>query len=134
MALAVFMREVKKTGTKIGKKLRRKKMFAKCNTWYPPIEVLETKKGYSIMMELPGSHRDDIKVWQEKGVLAITGEKKAPSEENVFGERAFGKFSRSFRLPEDADLEKIEANYSDGVIAVDIPKAEATKSKDIKIK
>jgi len=85
------------------------------------------------MMELPGSTRDDVKVWQENNILTITGEKKAPEGNRVWNERIYGKFERSFAIPANADREKIEANYADGVVTVMIPKTEAAKPKDIKV-
>lgn len=105
----------------------------------PPVEIQESKDGYRILMELPGSLRDDIKVWAEDGILTITGEKKAPisdSEEKtsrLVAERVFGKLSRSFQLPKDADTSKIEANFDNGVLTVEIPKSEKAKPKDIEI-
>jgi len=109
-------------------------MFIQFKTSAPAVEIKQNEKGYTIMVELPGSTRDEIKIWQEKGLLTITGEKKAQAGERVFSERVFGKFSRVFRLPEDADFEKIEANYCDGVISVEIPKLEKAKPKSIDIK
>ncbi|MCD6162387.1 MAG: Hsp20/alpha crystallin family protein [candidate division Zixibacteria bacterium] len=109
-------------------------MMTYCKTCLPPAEIKQTENGYIIIMELPGSFRDDIKIWQENGILTITGEKKAPSGDRIFSERVFGEFTRSFRLPEDVDLDKIEANYSDGVITVEIPKQESVKPRNIKIK
>jgi len=109
-------------------------MTAYCKTCLPPAEIKQTDNGFNIIMELPGSSHDDIKIWQEKGILTITGEKKAPSGERVFSERVFGKFTRSFRLSEDADLDRIEANYSDGVIIVEIPEKESAKPRNITIK
>ena len=109
-------------------------MFIRFKNYAPPAEIKQDDSSYTIMIELPGSTRDEIKVWQEKGLLTITGEKKAEAGEKVFSERLFGKFSRVFRLPEDADSEKIEANYRDGVISVEIPKLEKAKPKSIEIK
>lgn len=108
-------------------------MLSNCNACLPAVEIKQTEKDYVITMELPGSTRDDIKVWNEKNVLTITGEKKAPEGDRILGERSFGRFTRSFRLPEDADCDKIEAGYKDGVVTVQIAKLEDKKPKDIKI-
>lgn len=108
-------------------------MLVNCRTCLPATEVRENENSYRITMELPGSSRDDVKIWQEKNVLTITGKKKAPEGNKVWTERVFGKFERSFSLPEDADRDKIEANYADGVVTVTIPKLEAARPKDIKI-
>ena len=108
-------------------------MYANCDVCLPAVETRETENGYVITMELPGSTRDDIKIWNEKNILTITGEKKAPEGDRIFSERTFGRFTRSFRLPEDADRDKIEAGYKDGVVTVQIAKLEEKKPKDIKI-
>ncbi len=108
-------------------------MLTKCKTCLPAAEVRENENSYSVMIEFPGSSRDDVKVWQEKNILTITGEKKAPEGNRVWNERVYGKFERSFRLPQDADREKIEANYAEGVISITIPKLEVAKPKDIKV-
>jgi len=85
------------------------------------------------MVELPGSNRDDVKVWQDNDVLTVSGEKKAPSGNRVWNERVFGKFERSFSMPDDADKDRIEANYADGVVTVTIAKLEQAKPKNIKL-
>lgn len=108
-------------------------MLANCRTCLPATEVREHEDNYIITIEFPGSSRDDVKVWQEKNILTITGEKKAPEGNRVWTERVFGKFERSFRLPQDGDKDKIEANYADGVITVTIGKLEAAKPKDIRV-
>jgi len=108
-------------------------MLWNSGTWLLPVDVKETQEGYTIMLELPGSHRDDIKIWQENGLLTISGEKKAPSGDRIHGERVYGKFERCFRLPKDANVDKIEANYRDGVVTVEIEKLAEAKPKAIKI-
>jgi len=108
-------------------------MYADCKICLPAAEIRETENAYTVLVELPGSTRDDIKIWQEDNMLTISGEKKAQTGNRVLNERVFGKFQRSFRLPENVDREKIEANYADGVVTVEIPKLEKAKPKDIKI-
>ena len=108
-------------------------MLANCRTCQPAAEVRENESSYIINIELPGSSRDDVKVWQEKNILTVTGEKKAPEGNRVWNERVYGKLERAFRLPADADKEKIEANYAEGVITINIPKLEAAKPRDIEV-
>ena len=109
-------------------------MYYNCKTCLPPAEIKEEDKQYTIMVELPGSSRDNIKVWQENGFLTVTGEKKTPSGNRLLSERVYGKLSRAFRLPDDANADKIEANFSNGVVTVEIPKLEESKSKNIEVK
>jgi HSP20 family protein len=108
-------------------------MLATCQRCSVPLEIKESENAFSIHLELPGSSRDDIKVWHENGILTITGEKKAPEGERLVSERAFGKFERSFRLPNTVAVDKIEANYENGVVIVEIPKLEAAKPREIKL-
>ena len=115
-------------------------MYSKCNTCLLSVEIKEDDnrqtglRQYTVIVELPGSSRDDIKVWQEKGLLTVTGEKKAPSGNRLLSERVYGKLSRTFRLPDDANADKIEANYSNGIVTIEIPKLEEAKSKNIEVK
>lgn len=99
-----------------------------------PVEIKETEKDYQVIMEVPGSARDDIKIWQEDGILTITGEKKIPNTTRVWAERVGGQFTRTFQLPADIATGKIEASYQDGVLNVFIPKAEKAQPQTIAIK
>jgi HSP20 family protein len=99
-----------------------------------PVEIKETAKDYQIVMEIPGTARDDIKLWHEGGILTITGEKKLPETNRIWAERSGGQFTRTFQMPPDVLVEKIEANFQDGVLNVVIPKAEQVQPKSIEIK
>ncbi|PKQ10948.1 MAG: glutamyl-tRNA amidotransferase [Alphaproteobacteria bacterium HGW-Alphaproteobacteria-1] len=81
---------------------------------------------YHITMELPGVTEKDIDLSVHDGMVTIKGEKSATREEKgetwFFSERQYGSFSRSFRLPADADGDKIEGKLKDGVLSVTIPK------------
>lgn len=99
-----------------------------------PVEIKETEKDYQIAMEIPGSARDDIKIWNENGVLTITGEKKIPESNRLWAERTGGQFTRTFQLPADIEAGKIEASYQDGVLSVIVPKSEKAQPKTIAIK
>lgn len=92
----------------------------------PAAEASQTGNAYRIAVELPGVAEDDIHVSVEDGVLVIKGEKKSEREEKgdswYFSERQFGSFSRSFRLPADADAAAVKADIKDGVLTVTVPK------------
>lgn len=92
----------------------------------PAAEASQTADAYRIAVELPGVGEDDIHVTVEDGVLQIKGEKKTEREEKgdtwYFSERQFGSFSRSFRLPNDADAAGVKAEMKDGVLTVTVPK------------
>ena len=106
--------------------------------WAPAVDITEDDRGYLIKAELPEVKKEDVKVTVENGILSISGERKFVKEDKDKKyhriERAYGSFSRSFGLPEDADTEKVEAKFSDGVLHVLVAKSEAAKPKQIEVK
>lgn len=106
--------------------------------WAPLVDITEDDKEYLIKAELPEVKKDEVKVTVENGVLTITGERKFEKEEKGKKyhrvERAFGSFVRSFTLPDDADANKVNAEFKDGVLKVHVAKSEAAKPKQIEVK
>jgi len=106
----------------------------------PSLDVAETEKAYEISVELPGVAEKDLDVSVSEGVLSIKGEKRSESEEKDKNfhrvERSYGSFERRLTLPAEADAEKIDAGFANGVLTVTIPKAEGAKEtvKKISIK
>ena len=105
--------------------------------WTPRTNVKENEAGFVITAELPGMDKKAISIEVQDGALAIRGEKSFEKEKKEESyhiiERSQGKFERVFRLPEHVNLEKIEAEYNDGVLKISIPKTEAAKPKEVKI-
>ena len=91
-----------------------------------------------IRAELTGLEKDKVKVAVEDGVLTLSGERNLERKEEgkTFHrvERSQGTFSRSFTLPEDTDVEKVNANYKDGLLEVSVAKREAAKPKAIEVR
>ncbi|HSZ60151.1 MAG TPA: Hsp20/alpha crystallin family protein [Chthoniobacterales bacterium] len=105
--------------------------------WAPLVDITEDDKEYVIKTELPEIKKEDVKVAVENGLLTIVGERKFEKEENKKYhrvERAYGRFVRSFVLPDGADAEKVNAEFKDGVLKVHLPKSEKTKPKQIEVK
>lgn len=106
--------------------------------WAPLVDITEDDKEYLVKAELPELKREDIKLSVENGVLTITGERKMEKEEKGKKyhrvERAYGRFERSFTLPEDASADKVNAQFKDGVLNVHIAKTDHPKAKSIDIK
>ncbi|GGD45076.1 hypothetical protein GCM10012288_19270 [Malaciobacter pacificus] len=105
----------------------------------PVVNTREGENSYYIDVDLPGVNKEDIKVDYNKGVLTISGERKTKEEvkeEDYYKvETYFGKFSRSFNLPENADIENIEAKSDNGVLEVIVPKLKDEKNiKTITVK
>lgn len=100
---------------------------ARVADWFAPAsEASAREDAYSISIELPGVAEDDIHVSVRDGVVTVSGEKRTSREEKgetwYFSEREFGAFSRSFRLPPDADEDNVRADLKDGVLSLTIPK------------
>ena len=89
-------------------------------------------------MELPGVSADDIDVLLNDHVLTIKGKKKAQHEEKTksyyFSERSYGAFQRSFRLPGDADTDRIGADFTNGVLKLSLPKTGPAAKSEKKIR
>lgn len=106
--------------------------------WTPLADITEDDKEYLIKAELPEMKREDVKVTVENRVLTITGERKVEQEEKKKKyhrvERGYGTFMRSFTLPDDADFNKVNAEFKNGLLTVHVPKSEQAKPKQIEVK
>ena len=106
-------------------------------SWAPAADIYDNKNNLVIKADLPGMTQKDIDVSVEDDVLRIKGEKKQEreiKEENCHRvERQYGSFVRSFELPMPVQAEKIKASYRNGVLHVELPKAEEVKPKEIPI-
>ena len=106
--------------------------------WAPLVDIVEHDTEYLIKAELPGVKKDDVKVTVQDDVLTITGERTFEKEEKGRKyhrvERAYGRFARSFTLSEDADGNKVTAEFNHGVLNVHLPKSERAKPKSIEVK
>ena len=105
--------------------------------WAPAIEMFEKEDKFVIKAELPGMKEEDIDISIVGDTLTIKGERKAESEvkeEDYYCcERSYGSFLRSVMLPANVNAEKIGANFEDGVLEIDLPKAAEVKPKKITI-
>lgn len=101
------------------------------------VDAREDEDHYYIDVEVPGVSKDDIEVTLENGVLTIAGEKKASSGAREatwhVRERRFGRFSRSFTVPDDVDEEKVAASLANGVLTITLDKREESKPRRIAV-
>jgi len=106
-------------------------------SWYPAVDILESKEAYLLRAELPGMKKEDFNLEVKDGTLTLTGERKAvkPADgvEYRSVERVNGKFVRFFTLPETVRHDGIQATYKDGILEIHIPKAEEAKPRQIDI-
>jgi HSP20 family protein len=104
----------------------------------PSVDIAEDDERYVVTVELPGSRKEDITVEMKDQILTIRGEKRNEREEknehSRWIERSYGTFSRSFALPANAVADRIKADFREGVLTVEVEKAEETKAKTISIR
>jgi len=106
--------------------------------WMPLTDIKEDKDNYFVMLDLPGVSKNEVKVSYADGQLSISGERKQEkdSSDSRFHrvERVYGRYYRSFTLPQQVREDKIEAEFKDGQLTVIVPKAEEAKPKELEIK
>ena len=106
------------------------------DTFVPEFDLDEDPEGLKIQAEIPGVAPEDLNVAVHGHVLTVEGARESTRTEasNVHrNERAFGRFSRSIQLPDNYDLENIEARHENGILYLRVPKHEAAKPRSIKI-
>lgn len=98
---------------------------ATAQAWQPLADVSETEAGYTIVLDLPGVAKEDLKVSLKDQVLKVEGERKAAQAEANYHrqERFLGHFAREFRFSEALQQEAIKAQFAHGVLRLEIPKA-----------
>lgn len=112
----------------------------KSNSFSPRVDVNEDNENLYVIAEVPGVDKNDIKINLVGDVLTITGEKKSEvidEKKNYYRtERRYGSFTRSFTLPSEVVIDKISAEYKEGVLNITLPKTEEAKivEKQIEIK
>lgn len=105
----------------------------------PAANVVENDKEFRVELSVPGFGKDDFKVEIEKNVLTVSASKDSNKEEKSEDEKVLRRefysssFSRSFVLPENIDVENINAEQKDGVLKISLPKIEAPEDKVKKI-
>jgi HSP20 family protein len=108
--------------------------------WLPVVDIHETADSVIMQAELPGLRSEDVNVSVENGILTVSGEKRKEIEEGSrdsnyhLMERRYGRFERSFRLPQTVQADAVKAEFSNGVLTVTLPKAEEAKARRIEIK
>ncbi|MBF0369594.1 MAG: Hsp20/alpha crystallin family protein [Magnetococcales bacterium] len=101
------------------------------------VDILENENQVILQADVPGLEQKDIRINVENGLLTISGERRQEEEQKSAGmhrqERAFGQFSRTFRLPNVTDLDNIRASCKNGELQVILPKREEAKAREIPV-
>jgi HSP20 family protein len=104
--------------------------------WNPPVEVIETNDAITFTVEVPGLEEKDVAIEVDKGVLTFSGERARQERaegDYVRSERWYGKFSRSFSLPDAADAQRISATMKNGLLLITVPKREEAKPRKVEV-
>jgi len=103
----------------------------------PAVDVYEDEHNLVLKLEVPGMNEEDLKVSLENNSLTVTGERKFEKEEKEENfhriERRYGTFTRTFRLPNTVDTEKVDASYDKGILKITLAKRAEAKPKTNKV-
>ncbi len=111
--------------------------FLNRGTISPNMDLSENDKEYNVSLELPGINEKDIDINVDNGILSIQGEKSHSEDEKdkdyYVLERSYGKFYRSFTLPNNVDENNVSAKLKDGVLKISLPKTSTKDSSTKKV-
>ena len=103
----------------------------------PPVDIEETPEAFVLRADLPGVSQKDVKVNFAGDTLTLRAERKRETEKHAGSlhrtERYYGAFERSFTLTSPVRADKIKATYRDGVLEIEVPKAEEAKVREIEV-
>lgn len=103
------------------------------STFSPKVDIAETDKAFEIQFHIPGMKKEDINIDISDDRLTVSGERKFEQEKNEKNyhslESHYGSFSRSFYLPDNIEVEKVEASYKDGILNLNVPKDAKKETK-----
>ena len=101
-----------------------------------PMDAYRRGDQFFVHLDLPGVQADSIELTAENNVLTVSAERRFESEEVdqvLSRERPQGEFTRQLILGENLDVDRIEANYENGVLTLVIPVAEQAKPRRITV-
>lgn len=111
--------------------------FSKTNAFTPACEVLDEEGLFTISMDIPGLSKDEIDIEVRENQLHISGERKLSERSDKTSvlrtERKYGKFTRTFNLPQNINSEGIQAKFLNGVLEIALPKEEKNQARKISI-
>ncbi len=133
-----FDRMLNSFGIRVGSDRETANLDFENAEWMPLADIYEDNDNFKLKMDIPGIDKKDVKISYSNGQLTISGERKQEKESNNSKyhriERTFGKFYRSFALPQKIREDKIDAEFKNGQLIINIPKSEEAKPKEIEIK
>lgn len=106
-------------------------------TYLPPVDIYEQKGALMVVADMPGVDEKAVDINFEKGVLNIKGhveQEKMDGYRCQFAEYRIGNYERSFTVPEQIDVEKIEATVKNGLLTITLPHVPEPEPKKITVK
>ncbi len=107
------------------------------DSWTPAVDILEKDGDLILRAELPGMTEKQIELKLEGNTLTLKGERKMENEDKKSNyhrlESFYGSFMRTFRLPDTVDMDKISADYKNGVLTVTLPQKPEVKPREIPV-
>lgn len=102
---------------------------------FPPVNIFKSEPGYVVRVEAPGLDAGDLSIETKGDTLKLSGKRSTDDHAGTLHrrERWNGEFSRAVQLPRDADLERAEASYREGVLSVVVPYREEAKPRRITV-
>ncbi len=111
------------------------KLALRQNYATPTVDIYEQSSGLTLVADMPGVASKNLQVDIDKGVLTLEGVVEVGLKESqILSEFSPSGYYRQFRLPENLDTNKVDAQLKDGVLTLVLPKAEAAMPKRIKVK
>jgi len=105
--------------------------------WRPSLEVYEEPDKIVVKAEIPGIKKEDFAISLMDDILIIKGERKFEHEEKkenyLLFERSYGSFHRTLQLPKPVKADAVKAEYKDGILEIQLPKAEESKTREVKV-
>jgi HSP20 family protein len=101
------------------------------------LDVYETENGYVARLAVPGLKADNFDITAQQNTLTITGKVSSEKPENahyLVQEQLFGEFTRTVQFPTPVNVDKIEAHLADGILTLNVPKAETAVTRRISVK
>jgi len=105
------------------------------NPFIPAAEVHENDKNFELSFDMPGFKQDDLNIELNGKTLTVTGrrERRTTDDKLHHSEKYYGEYRRAFTLPENVKADQIEASYENGVLLIQLPKAQIEQAKKIQI-
>lgn len=106
-------------------------------SFMPAVEMNETPEAIHLKLEVPGLEAKDLDVQVTQEAVSIKGERKSESKTEEKGvtrsEFRYGSFQRVIPLPARIQNDKVESSFKDGILTLDLPKAESEKNRVVKV-